>query len=125
MSSTAIPRWRIVAAHGGGYLPHYLGRGDHAWLERSDCRGCADLPSSYLRRLWFDSLVHDPGVLRSLVALAGADRIVLGSDYPFDMGVPDPVDRLLAAGLGPEATLAVASGNAALLGLAPEPGAGG
>ena len=48
--------------------------------------------------------------------VAGADRIVLGSDYPFDMGVPDPVDRLLAAGLGPEATLAVASGNAALLG---------
>jgi aminocarboxymuconate-semialdehyde decarboxylase len=113
------PGLRIVAAHGGGYLPTYLGRADHAWLVRPDARGCADPPSSYLRRLWFDSLVHTPEALRALVAAVGADRVLLGSDYPFDMGVPDPVVRLDAAGLTAADRDAIAGGNAEKLGLRP------
>jgi aminocarboxymuconate-semialdehyde decarboxylase len=111
------PGLRIVAAHGGGYLPHYLGRSDHAWLERDDCRGCAELPSSYLRRLWFDSLVHDPGVLQSLVSAVGADRVLMGSDYPFDMGVPDPVVRLRV--LDDDVVTEIARTNPVELGLVP------
>lgn len=113
------PNLRLLASHGGGYLPTYIGRADHAWLNRGDVHRCADRPSAYLRRLWFDSLVHDPRVLRSLVATVGADRVLIGSDYPFDMGVPDPVERLLEADLGDEATVAIARTNAARLGLAP------
>jgi predicted TIM-barrel fold metal-dependent hydrolase len=112
------PRVRIVAAHGGGYLPTYLGRSDHAWQVRPEARRCAEPPSAYLRRMWFDSLVYTPQALRHLVEAVGADRVVLGSDYPFDMGVLDPVDRLAAAGLAPADEQAIRGGNAfGLLGL--------
>ena len=113
------PGLRVIAAHGGGYLPTYLGRSDHAWQVRPEARGCAEPPSSYLRRLWFDSLVHTPDVLRALVAAAGADRVLLGSDHPFDMGVPDPVARLDAAGLAAADRVAIAGGTAQKLGLVP------
>ncbi|ROO85682.1 aminocarboxymuconate-semialdehyde decarboxylase [Actinocorallia herbida] len=109
------PALKIVAAHGGGYLPTYLGRADHGWRVRPEARTCAEPPSAYLRRIWCDSLVHDAGVLRALVAAVGADRVVLGSDYPFDMGVEDPLDRLDAAGLTAAERAAVAGGTAARL----------
>ncbi|MGC0386936.1 amidohydrolase family protein [Streptomyces sp. SAI-129] len=110
------PGLKLIAAHGGGYLPTHIGRSDHAWSARSDAgAGCAHPPSSYLGRLYFDSLVHDPHVLRELVRVAGADRVLLGSDFPFDMGTEDPVGALRAAGL-PEADFhAVRGGNAATL----------
>ena len=93
------PRLRLCACHGGGYLPTYAGRSDHAWQVRPDARTCQDPPSSYLRRMWFDSLVYTPTALEHLVAVAGADRVVLGTDYPWDMGVGDPVQRVRAAAL--------------------------
>ncbi|MFE4964623.1 amidohydrolase family protein [Streptomyces sp. NPDC056660] len=107
-----FPRLKVVAAHGGGYLPTYIGRSDHAWRVRPDARGCAEPPSSYLRRMWFDALVYTPRALRHLVEEVGADRVVLGTDHPFDMGVTDPVARLDAAGLDPVARDAIAGGNA-------------
>lgn len=115
------PGLRVLAAHGGGYLPTYLGRSDHAWTVRPEARECAELPSSYLRRLWFDSLVHTPAALRALVDAVGADRVALGSDFPFDMGVTDPVERVRAAGLSAPDTDLVLAGTAAALGLLPTP----
>ncbi|MFE9835237.1 amidohydrolase family protein [Streptomyces sp. NPDC005551] len=110
------PGLTLVAAHGGGYLPTHIGRSDHAWSARSDAgAGCAHPPSSYLRRLYFDSLVHDPHVLRELVRVAGADRVLLGSDFPFDMGAEDPLGALRAARLSPADFDAVRGGNAAAL----------
>lgn len=114
------PGLRVVAAHGGGYLPTYLGRSDHAWQVRPEARECAEPPSSYLRRLWFDSLVHSPDALRALTGVVGADRVLMGSDYPFDMGVTDPVERVRAAGLGDADTDLVLGGNAAELNLLPD-----
>jgi aminocarboxymuconate-semialdehyde decarboxylase len=110
------PGLKLIAAHGGGYLPTHIGRSDHAWSTRSDAgAACAHLPSSYLKRLYFDSLVHDPHVLRELVRVAGADRVLLGSDFPFDMGTEDPLGALRAARL-PEADFdAVRGGTAAAL----------
>ncbi|MFF8571656.1 amidohydrolase family protein [Streptomyces sp. NPDC015408] len=110
------PELTLIAAHGGGYLPTHIGRSDHAWSARSDAgAGCAHLPSSYLKRLYFDSLVHDPHVLRELVRVAGADRVLLGSDFPFDMGTEDPVGALRAARLSDADFHAVRGGNAAAL----------
>ncbi|MCL8013306.1 amidohydrolase family protein [Streptomyces sp. AS02] len=110
------PGLKLIAAHGGGYLPTHLGRSDHAWSARSDAgAGCAHLPSSYLKRLYFDSLVHDPYVLRELIRVAGADRVLLGSDFPFDMGTEDPVGALRAARLSEADFDAVRGGNAAAL----------
>lgn len=112
------PGLRIIAAHGGGYLPTHIGRSDHAWRVRPDARDCTNEPSSYLKRLWFDSLVHSPAVLRALIDTAGADRVLLGSDFPFDMGTDDPLGALRAAGLTGSDLRAVRGGNAAdLLGL--------
>ncbi|MGW2636957.1 amidohydrolase family protein [Streptomyces sp. NPDC001348] len=110
------PDLKIVAAHGGGYLPTHIGRSDHAWSARSDAgAGCAHRPSSYLKRIYFDSLVHDSHVLRELVRAVGADRVLLGSDFPFDMGTEDPVGALRAAGLSDPDFHAVRGGNAAAL----------
>jgi aminocarboxymuconate-semialdehyde decarboxylase len=110
------PGLKLIAAHGGGYLPTHIGRSDHAWSARSDAgTGCAHPPSSYLKRLYFDSLVHDPHVLRELIRVAGADRVLLGSDFPFDMGTEDPVGALRAARLSDADFHAVRGGNAAAL----------
>ena len=109
------PELKLLASHGGGYLPAYIGRSDHGWKVRPEAHDCAEPPSGYLRRIWFDSLVHDPSVLRNLVDVAGHDHVVLGSDYPFDMGVEDPVERLAAAGLPDRVRLAVQGSNAAEL----------
>lgn len=94
-----FPRLRVCGAHGGGYFPVYLGRADHAYAVRPESRTMARPPSQYLSNLWFDSLVYRPDGLRHLVEVAGSDHVVVGTDYPFDMGVTDPVDRLDALGL--------------------------
>jgi aminocarboxymuconate-semialdehyde decarboxylase len=113
------PGLKIIAAHGGGYLPFYPGRSDHGWAVRPEITTPRERPSSYLRRLWFDSLVHDPEQLADLVERVGADRVLLGSDFPFDMGVADPVERVEATpGLDDAQRCAICGGNAAaLLGL--------
>lgn len=107
------PNLRIVAAHGGGYLPTAIGRSDHAWRVRPDAQGCAHPPSHYLTKMWFDTVVHDAGALRHLIEVAGASQVVMGSDYPFDMGSEDPVGFIRDAGLDRATTSAVLGENAA------------
>jgi len=109
------PGLKLLAAHGGGFLPTYIGRSDHAWAQRPDARGCAQPPSEYLRRIWYDALVYSPQALRHLVEVVGSDKVMLGTDYPFDMGVTDPVERAAAAGLPASDLTAILSGNAAAL----------
>ncbi|MCR2800934.1 amidohydrolase family protein [Microbacterium sp. zg-Y818] len=109
------PGLRLVAAHGGGYLPTSIGRSDHAWRVRPDARGCAHAPSSYLRKIWFDTVVHDAGALRHLIEVAGESQVVLGSDFPFDMGSEDPVAFVESAGLAPQTAERILRSNAAAL----------
>ena len=113
------PRLRIIAAHGGGYLPFMPGRMDHGWRVRPEITTPEELPSTYLRRIFFDSVVFDPDLLGTLVERVGADRVLLGTDFPFDMGVEDPVSLVEAAPLDDAARAAIRGGTAAgLLGLA-------
>jgi aminocarboxymuconate-semialdehyde decarboxylase len=109
------PDLKLIAAHGGGYLPNHIGRADHAWRARSDARGCLEPPSTYLRRLYFDSLVHDRTALKALIGAAGPGRVLLGSDFPFDMGSKDPLGDLRAVGLPPSVYHVIAGANAAAL----------
>ncbi|MEJ2890406.1 amidohydrolase family protein [Actinomycetospora aeridis] len=119
VASDALPDGvRVLAAHGGGFFPQGTARQDHAWHARPGDRAAPAPPSAALRRLWFDALVYTPEALRHLVAVAGADRVALGTDFPFDMGVPDPLDRLAAAGLDAADAELVRAGSAAAL-LAP------
>jgi len=112
-----FPELKLIAAHGGGYLPQVIGRSDHAWKVRPEAKGCVNPPSSYLQRLWFDSLVHNPIELARLTETAGAKHVLLGSDYPFDMGNMYPVEAVEVAGLGPAEQEAILRENAADLGL--------
>lgn len=111
------PGLKLVAAHGGGYLPTAIGRSDRAWRVRPEAQRCAHAPSTYLKRMWFDTVIHDATQLRHLIEVVGADRVVLGSDFPFDMGLDDPareVARDLAAeGFDASVVEAVLGGNAA------------
>jgi aminocarboxymuconate-semialdehyde decarboxylase len=87
-----LPTLRLCFAHGGGAFPFTIGRIEHGWRERPDL--CAvdnpHNPRGYLGRIYFDSLVHDAEALRYLLKLAGAERIALGSDYPFPLGESVP-----------------------------------
>jgi aminocarboxymuconate-semialdehyde decarboxylase len=109
------PGIKILAVHGGGYLPFYMDRMDHAARARPDvAHRISAPPSELLRRLYFDTVVHGAG-LAHLVALLGPDHLVLGTDYPYDMGVADPLDRIGALGLDAADEAAIRGGNAARL----------
>jgi aminocarboxymuconate-semialdehyde decarboxylase len=113
------PNLKILAVHGGGYLGAYSGRIDHAWGARSDAHGeLPHPPTSYLKKIYFDSVVFTPYQLAELVRLYGADHVIMGTDYPFDMADYDPIGHVASAGLDEAAVAAVAGGNAKrLLGL--------
>ncbi len=94
-----FPGLKIIAAHGGGYLPSYADRSDHACMVNpAGCDPAIALkkkPSEYLRQIWFDSLVFSPEAIRHLAAQVGAGQIVLGSDYPYPWQM-SPVDHVFA-----------------------------
>ena len=95
-----LPSLRICFAHGGGAFPFTLARLDHGWKVRPE--GPAAIPKpprEYARRLYFDSLTLSAANLRFIVEQFGAEHVVLGSDYPFDMGSDDPVGALAEASL--------------------------
>jgi len=113
------PDVKLVAAHGGGYLPPYVGRLEHAYKVRPEARKSRHPPLAYLRRFYYDTVVHAPEVLRHLIRTVGISQVVLGTDYPYDMGETDPRALIEAV---PELTAsdrqAILGANAArLLGL--------
>jgi aminocarboxymuconate-semialdehyde decarboxylase len=86
-----LPALKMLLAHGGGFAPYQVGRLVHGQRVRPETR--AGSPSSakdLLKRFWFDTITHDPQALRFLIDLVGADRIVVGTDAPFDMGDDNP-----------------------------------
>lgn len=109
----AYPRLKIMLAHGGGALPYLHGRLDRGFKQRPEINKVISRPpTEYLKQFYFDTITHDPLVLKSLVDFAGADHILLGSDYPFDMGNENPVDLVRSANLGVEAETMILGGNA-------------
>jgi len=109
-----FPGLSVVLVHGGGFLPYHIGRFDRAHETRAEARvDDAGLPSRYLRRFLYDTLVQRPEALRYLVQLVGHDRVMLGSDHPFWMGDPDPLRVVREAGLDPATEAAIFGENAA------------
>ena len=105
----------LVLMHGGGYLPYQIGRLDHGNLVRPESRGCAGEPSGYLRRFHYDTITHAPRPLRFLVDTVGADRVVFGTDFPYDMAAGPFDDQVEGVGLTDAERAQVAGGNAAAL----------
>lgn len=114
------PGLKIVVVHGGGYLPAYAGRIDHGWRAREDVsEGVREVPGSYLKKFFFDTMVFETDQLKFLVDKYGAEHVLLGTDYPYDMGEDDPLALIGATpGLTQAQIDLIAGGNAArLLGL--------
>lgn len=108
------PGLRLCAVHGGGFAPYQVGRWDHAF--HGNVRGAAEHltrpPSEWVAHLWYDTVLHSPGSLHLLVDLVGPGQVVLGSDYPFEMGDPDPLGTLAQVpGLSEEDRRLIRSGN--------------
>jgi aminocarboxymuconate-semialdehyde decarboxylase len=95
-----FPGLKVIAAHGGGYLPSYADRSDHACMVGP--KGCnpdvklKKKPTEYLRQLYFDSLIFSPEAIRHLVAQVGSSQVVLGSDYPYPWQL-HPVDHIFSS----------------------------
>src|SRR6266700_4241706 len=95
-----FPGLKVIGAHGGGFLPSYADRSDHACLVGP--KGCnpemklGKAPTEYLKQIYFDSLIFSPEAIRHLVAQVGAGQIVLGSDYPYPWQL-QPVDHIFAS----------------------------
>ena len=102
-----LPKLRVAFAHGGGAFPATIGRIAHGFDVRPDLCAVANevSPREYLKRIYLDSLVHDPLMLRYMVELMGSGRIALGSDYPFPLGEASPGALIDACGF-PEDTRA-------------------
>jgi aminocarboxymuconate-semialdehyde decarboxylase len=111
-----LPNLRLAFAHGGGSFPATIGRVQHGFDVRPDL--CAvrndEAPRSYPGKFWLDSLVHDPDMLRYLVKLFGANRVALGSDYPFPLGEHHPGKLIHSMDDFSDETKALLLGGAAL-----------
>ncbi len=102
------PSLKVILAHGGGAVTTLRGRLAH---QQRFAESPRDVLGA-LRRFHYDTVVFDPGVLRALVDFAGADRVLLGSDYPFDMGDPRPAEVVRAAAFAAADEAAILGGNA-------------
>jgi aminocarboxymuconate-semialdehyde decarboxylase len=112
------PDLKVILLHGGGYLPFYASRADHTWKVRPETRSHIPdhPPSHYMRMLYFDTVVFQPLYLRHLVEVVGADHVLLGTDYPFDMSEADPVGLIAdTEGLDNDDRAAIGGGTAARL----------
>ena len=112
------PKLKFCVAHGGGYLAHYAARMDHGWKVRPDARTVLTKkkPSSYLKKFFYDTITFDPQMLETLVERYGVKQLMLGSDYPYDMGDDDPVGTVeRIQGLTEAERALIRGGNAARL----------
>jgi len=111
-----FPDLRMLVVHGGGYLPFYFARTDHAYKVRPETRRHIPRPpSEYLHLLYFDTTVFASDAVDHLVAEFGADHVLMGTDYPFDMGPTDPLGFLAEADLTEAQHSLIVGGNAARL----------
>lgn len=88
----AFPKLEVMLPHAGGTYPALVGRLDHGTKVRAELKHMKQLPSAYLRRFTYDTIGHNDQLVMNLIRLVGADRVMLGSDYCFDMGYDRPVD---------------------------------
>lgn len=110
------PGLRVVLLHGGGYFPWAVGRLDHGYRVRPETRArAARTPGEYVKRFHYDTVVYDRRILAALAGVVGWERILLGSDCPFDMQLPEPVRFVRESVQDPEDFERVCRTNAAAI----------
>jgi aminocarboxymuconate-semialdehyde decarboxylase len=87
----AFPKLEVSLPHAGGVLPILRGRLDRGFQIRAECKTISKPPSSYLKRFTYDTISYDEALLEDLIKLVGADRILVGSDYCFDIAYEEPI----------------------------------
>lgn len=111
-----FPKLKILLAHGGGFLPYTWGRLERGFrIQDSATSKIPKTPSEYLKLLYFDTVTHSGMALEYLVANFGADKVLLGSDYPYDMGDPQPVESLHQTAIPEPECKLISSANACKL----------
>jgi len=108
----AFPKLGFNLPHAGGTMPGLIGRWDHGTRVRPELKHMKRPPSDYLRRFSYDTIGHDDRINANLVRLVGADRVTLGSDYCFDMGLDDPLKTIQRLKLSVKDRNLVSGGNA-------------
>jgi aminocarboxymuconate-semialdehyde decarboxylase len=109
------PKLQITLPHGGGALVILIGRMDHGWQVRPECKHLPRAPSTYLERFYFDTIVHSKQIMEFIISEVGAERILLGSDYCFNMGYDHPVEFLEQISLSSDQRRMILGGTAAKL----------
>jgi aminocarboxymuconate-semialdehyde decarboxylase len=109
----AFPKLTVMLPHAGGTVPAVIGRWDRGVAARPELKDFKKPASSYLRRFLFDIIAHNDEILLNLIHMVGADRVVLGDDYPFNMGLDRPVDVVERLKLSAKERDAILGGNAA------------
>jgi aminocarboxymuconate-semialdehyde decarboxylase len=114
------PAIRFLFVHGGGFIPYQVGRFGHGWQVRGEPKvHLKEPPEASFRRLWLDTITHAPAPLAFLVSSWGASRVVLGSDYPYDMGTFECARQVKALPVGDDVkALILGAGPLQLLGAA-------
>lgn len=113
-----FPDLKLCAVHGGGFAPFQIGRLDRGAREKPEvvAGAISRLPSEYLSSLYFDTVLHDPRAVRYLMDIVGSGQVVVGTDYPFEMGDDDPVDLIQSVpGITQTEIEAISGGTAARL----------
>ncbi len=111
-----LPELRLLFAHGGGFAPYQIGRFDHGFRVRPESSvALTHPPSRYASRLFYDTITHNAQALAYLVATVGPGQVLLGSDSPFDMADPDPVESVRRSPLDDSSRRRILGGNAAAL----------
>jgi len=90
-----FPRLKVILAHGGGQFPYIVGRWEHGYRVRPECRDRLSRPPlTFFQNFYYDIITHHPAALQYLISLAGSDHVLLGTDYPYDMGDLNPVQTV-------------------------------
>lgn len=109
------PKLRFALAHGGGALLILIGRMDHGWKVRPEVKQLPKAPSAYLDRFYYDTITHSKQILEFVISMVGAERVMVGSDFCFDMGYEQPVKFLDQINLSGEQRRMILGGTAAKL----------
>jgi aminocarboxymuconate-semialdehyde decarboxylase len=107
------PKLQFTLPHAGGVLPTLIGRLDHGWKAIPAAKSCAQPPSAYLRRFAYDMITHSKPLMEYVISQVGVDRIMLGSDYCFEVGYERPVQVVDELRLNSEQRKMILGGTAA------------
>jgi aminocarboxymuconate-semialdehyde decarboxylase len=107
------PKLTVVLAHGGGFTPYQAARWEHGWQVRPEPKkNISRQPVNIAKRFYYDTILHSAPVLEFMIGHVGADRVLLGSDYPYDMGMMDCVKHVRSLKISDADKAAILSGRA-------------